>query len=103
MIYWTFDPANESLQQYEHRLRRQTHAVETIGTPVPASRIEVLVLKARMISSALDKEVLNHLKREYAMSLLEEETEEAALSIKVLEELRMEYGFDPSVVRGRIV
>ena len=89
--------------QYENRLRRQTHAIETIDEPVPASRIEVLLVKARMISSAPDQEVLYHLKREYAMSLLEEETEEAALSIKALEELLKEYGFDPSEVRGPIV
>ena len=37
------------------------------------------------------------------MGLLEEETEEAALSTRALEELLVEHGFEPSEVRGGIL
>ena len=99
----TFDPLTESLQHYENRLRRQAHALESIGQAVPASRIDVLLTKARIISNYPERGVLKHLKREYAMGLLEEDSEEAALSTQALEELLLEQEFDPSEVRGCIL
>ena len=63
-------------------LRHEAHALEAIGEGVPAHRIEVLLTKARVISGSPTRDLLKHLKREYAMGLLEEKTEETALSTR---------------------
>ena len=58
-----FDPRLESLQHYENRLRRQAHALESIGEALPASRIDVLLTKAPIISNYPEQDVLEHLER----------------------------------------
>ena len=70
---------------------------------MPTSRIDVLLTKARIVSGAPDRDLLKHLKREYAMCLLEEESEENILSSTALEELLTERGFEPTEVRDRIL
>ena len=59
----TINPLTESLQHYENRLRRQAHAFESIGEAMHASRIDVLLTKARIISNYPEPGVLKHLKR----------------------------------------
>jgi hypothetical protein len=98
-----FDPTQESLTHYENRLRRQVFALSAIGEAVPASRVDVLLTKARIVSGSPDRELLKHLKREYAMCLLEDDSEENLLSSAALEELLKERGFEPSEVRERIL
>ena len=69
-----FNPTEESLSHYENRLRRQVFALAAIGEAVPAGRVDVLLTKARIVSGAPTKEVLSHLKREFAMCLLEDDS-----------------------------
>ena len=109
MINKTFDPEVESLQVYENRLRRQALALETIGVPMPASAIDVLLIKARIISEAPSArdDRLRLFKREYAIGLLEDDPEQSfeenTFRMKAIEELLVEHGFDPKDVRLRIL
>ena len=81
MITRSFDPEKESLQYFENRLRRQAMALETIGEPMPAASIGVLLIKARLICEAPSgrEDRLKLFKREYAIGLLDGDSEEAAL------------------------
>ena len=108
LITRSFDPEKESLQYFENRLRRQALALETIGEPMPAASIDMLLVKARLMSEApSDREDrLKLLKREYAIGLLEDDVaniEDTAIRSRALEELLTEMGFDPTEVRGRIL
>ena len=108
MVNRMFDPEKESLQVHENRLRRQALALETIGVPMPASALDVLLIKARIISEAPSGRAdrLKLFKREYAIGLLEDDpanAEDNAVRSKAFEELLSEHGFDPKDVRLRIL
>ena len=108
MVHRMFDPEKESLQVHENRLRRQALALETIGVPMPASALDVLLIKARIISEAPTgtSDRLKLFKREFAIGLLDDDpanAEDNAVRLKAFEELLTEHGFDPKDVRMRIL
>ena len=63
----------------------------------------MLLVRARILSVAPSSDLMKHLKREYAMGLLEDESDASRLSTRALEELLQERRFDPSDVRERIL
>ena len=77
------------MQHYENRLRRQALALEQIGEPIPTASVDVLLTKARTISEApaRPEERLKTFKREYAIGLLDDNTEETQLRSAALEQL----------------
>ena len=82
-----YDPTVESLDVYQNRLQRQVRALESIGSPMDAARVDLLLIKASILSVAPAESKLKYLKQEYAVCLLEEETPEICLRVLALEQM----------------
>ena len=85
MVGRAYDPTAESLDVYQNRLQRQVRALESIGSPMDAMRVDLLLIKAKIVSLAPVDGPLKYLKQEYAVSLLEEQTPEMCLRVLALE------------------
>lgn len=57
IIQRTYDPTKGSLEHYEDRLMRQQAALNATGEGVPASIVDNLLTKARIISVGLREKI----------------------------------------------
>ena len=108
-IIKSFQPQKETLEKYFDRIDRQAKALELLGEPLTAEMVPTLREKARFelrlhMEAKDDPERQTRLaKREYALEILEAQTEESQYKIWALEGLLGDRGIDAEQLKQKVL